>query len=66
MSTNKTNPNHNSGNDKRSNRGEENHKDTEDDKDPKGLTVGKGATEDDKRLIGRTEEVKEDPREEKP
>ena len=61
MSTDESDSNHESGNEKRSNSGEEYNEDAKDDEDAEGLAVGEGAAEDDERLVSRAEEVEEDP-----
>ena len=65
VSTDEPGPNQESGNEKRSDGGEEDNEDAEDDEDAESLAVGEGAAEDDKRLISRAEEIEKDPGAEK-
>lgn len=50
-----------SGYEERSDGGEEDDKQTGDGQDPEGLLVGEGAAEEDEGLVGRAEEVEEEP-----
>ena len=61
VSTDESESNHESRNEKRSNGGEEDNKDAKNDEDAEGLEIGEGAAEDDERMVSRAEKVEKDP-----